>query len=68
MEYTVQFSSSATNESARYIDILQQTFNLIMNDPILNGYELAGISDYTQNLCTQMNDKARKWKDLWNNE
>lgn len=68
MEYTVQFSSSATNESARYIDILQQTFELIMNDSILNGYELAGISDYTQNLCKQMNDKARKRKDLWNNE
>lgn len=68
MEFTVQFSSSATNESARYIDILQQTFELIMNDSILNGYELAGISDYTLNLCTQMNDKARKRKDLWNNE
>lgn len=68
MEFTVQFSSSATSESARYIDILQQTFELIMNDSILNGYELEGISDYTQNLCTQMNDKARKRKDLWNNE
>lgn len=66
MEYTVQFSSSATNESARYIDILQQTFELIMNDSILNGYELAGISDYAQNLCKQMNDEARKRKDLWN--
>lgn len=68
MEFTVLFSSSATNESARYIDILQQTFELIINDSILNGYELAGISDYTLNLCTQMNDEARKRKDLWNNE
>lgn len=66
MEYTAQFSSSATNESARYIDILQQTFEIIMEDSMLNGYELAGISDYTRQLCTQMDDVARKRKDLWN--
>lgn len=33
---------------------------------MLNGYELAGISDYTRQLCTQMDDVARKRKDLWN--
>ena len=47
MEYTVKISSSATNESARYVDILQRTFEIIMEDSILNGYELAGISDET---------------------
>ena len=67
MEDTVQFSSSATTRSAKYIDILQQTFELIMNDSILNGYELAGISDYAQNLCTQLTDRASKRKDRLNN-
>lgn len=66
MEYTVKISSSATNESARYVDILQRTFEIIMADSMLNGYELAGISDYTRQLCTQMDDVARKRKDLWN--
>lgn len=66
MEYTVQISSSATNESARYVDILQRTFEIIMEDSILNGYELAGISDYARQLCIQMDDVARKLKDLWN--
>lgn len=66
MEYIVKISSSATNESARYVDILQRTFEIIMEDSMLNGYELAGISDYTQQLCTQMDDVARKRKDLWN--
>lgn len=65
MEYTVKVSSSATNESARYVDILQQTFEIIMEDSMLNGYELAGISDYMRQLCTQMDDVARKRKDLW---
>lgn len=65
MEYTVKISSSATNESARYVDILQQTFEMIMEDSMLNGYELAGISDYMRQLCTQMDDVARKRKDLW---
>ena len=65
MEFTVKISSSATNESARYVDILQQTFEIIMEDSMLNGYELAGISDYMRQLCTQMDDVARKWKDLW---
>ena len=65
MEYTVKVSSSATNESARYVDILQQTFEIIMKDSMLNGYELAGISDYMRQLCTQMDDVARKRKDLW---
>nr|DAT41133.1 MAG TPA: hypothetical protein [Caudoviricetes sp.] len=65
MEYTVKISSSATNESARYVDILQQTFEIIMKDSMLNGYELAGISDYMRQLCTQMDDVARKRKDLW---
>ena len=64
MQYTVQVSSSATNQSARYIDILQRTFEIIMEDPILNGYELAGISDYARQLCTQMDDKASKRKDV----
>lgn len=62
MEDTVRFSYSATKRSARYIDILQRTFELIMNDSSLKGYELAGISDYAQNLCTQLNDRARKRK------
>lgn len=66
MEYIVKISSSATNESARYVDILQQTFEIIMEDSMLNGYELAGISDYTRQLCTQMDDVARNRKDLWN--
>ena len=66
MEYTVKISSSATNESARYVDILQRTFEIIMEDSMLNGYELAGISDYTRQLCTQMDDVARKRKVLWN--
>lgn len=65
MEYTVKISSSATNESARYVDILQQTFEIIMKDSMLNGYELAGISEYMRQLCTQMDDVARKRKDLW---
>nr|DAO87368.1 MAG TPA: hypothetical protein [Caudoviricetes sp.] len=64
MQYTVQVSSSATNQSARYIDILQRTFEIIMEDPILNRYELAGISDYARQLCTQMDDKASKRKDV----
>ena len=51
MEYTVEISSSATNESARYVDILQQIFEIIIHDSMLNGYELAGISDYTRQLC-----------------
>ena len=67
MKDTGQFSSSAMTRSAKYIDILQQTFELIMNDSILNGYELAGISDYAQNLCTQLTDRARKRKDRLNN-
>ena len=66
MEYTVKISSSATNESARYVDILQRTFEIIMEDSMLNGYELAGISDYTRQLCVKMDDVARKRKDLWN--
>jgi hypothetical protein len=66
MEYTVKISSSATNESARYVDILQRTFEIIMEDSMLNGYELAGISDYARQLCIQMDDVARKRKDLWN--
>lgn len=66
MEYTVEISSSATNESARYVDILQQIFEIIIHDSMLNRYELAGISDYTRQLCTQMDDVARKQKDLWN--
>lgn len=43
MEYTVKISSSATNESARYVDILQRTFEIIMEDSILNGYEHANM-------------------------
>lgn len=66
MEYTVKISSSATNESARYVDILQRTFEIIMEDSMLNGYELVGNSGYTRQLCTQMDDVARKRKDLWN--
>ena len=65
MEYTFQFSSKATNESARYVDILQNLISLIIDDTMLNGYELAGISDYTRQLCTQMDDKARERKDAW---
>lgn len=65
MEYTVKISSSATNESARYVDILQNLIGLIIEDSMLNGYELAGISDYTRQLCTQMDDKARERKDAW---
>lgn len=37
-----------------------------MEDSILNGYELAGISDYARQLCIQMDDVAHKRKDLWN--
>lgn len=65
MEYTFQFSSNATNKSARYVDILQNLISLIIEDSMLNGYELAGISDYTRQLCTQMDDKARERKDAW---
>lgn len=54
MEYTFQFSSNATNESARYIDILQNLIGLIIEDSMLNGYELAGISDYTRQLCARV--------------
>lgn len=43
MEYTLKISSSATNESARYVDILQQTFEIIMEDSMLNGYEHANM-------------------------
>lgn len=35
MEYTFQFSSNATNVSARYVDILQQTIELIINDSMI---------------------------------
>lgn len=65
MEYTFQFSSNATNESARYVDVLQNLISLIIEDSMLNGYELAGISDYTRQLCAQMDDKARERKDAW---
>ena len=65
MEYTFKFSSNATNESARYVDVLQNLVSLIIEDSMLNGYELAGISDYTRQLCTQMDDKARERKDAW---
>lgn len=65
MEYTFHFSSNATNESARYVDVLQNLISLIIEDSMLNGYELAGISDYTRQLCNQMDDKARERKDAW---
>lgn len=53
-----------TNDSARYIYILQRTFEIIMEDPILDGYELARISDYARQLCIQMDDEASKRKDV----
>lgn len=65
MEITVQFSSKAEDESTQYIEILHQAFEHIIEDHNLNGYELAGVANYAQQMCEQMNDVARKRKDVW---
>lgn len=65
MEFTIQFSSNAEDESTQYIEILHQAFEHIIEDHNLNGYELAGVANYARQLCEQMEDKARERKDLW---
>lgn len=51
MEYTFKFSSNATNESARYVDILQNLISLIIEDSILNGYDMWSNRDELDNLA-----------------
>lgn len=65
MNFTMQFSSNADDESTQYVEILHQTFAHIINDHNLNGYELAGVSQYTRQLCDWMDAQASKRKDLW---
>ena len=65
MEFTIQFSSKAEDESTKSIEILHQAFEHIIEDHNLNGYELAGVANYARQLFEQMEDKARERKDLW---
>ena len=65
MEFTIQFSSNAEDESTQYIEILHQAFAHIIEDHNLNGYELAGVANYARQLCEQMEDKSRERKDVW---
>lgn len=64
MEFTMQFSSKAEDESTQYIEILHQVFEHIIEDHSLNGYELGAVSKYARHLCGWMDNEANKRKDL----
>lgn len=64
MEFTIKITSKAEDRSTQYIEILHRTFEIIIDDYKMNGYELSALSQYARQLCSWMDDEASKRKDL----